>query len=223
MTTQLEIAVFSHPALKIAENSQADRLEICDNYASGGLTPSMEWLAAVREEIRKPALIMIRPHDRNFHYSPQEFEQMLKQVAHVSSLGFDGIVTGVLDSKLQPDLPMLRELRDAADEMEITFHRAFDLCPDPFQAIEVLSEAGLDRILSAAWNEKDLATAVEYHKFCGEEILYMPGGGIRSHNILQLRNAGFTEFHSAAITGPELLPDLAEIEKMQHALQSETH
>lgn len=212
----LEIAVFSAEGARIAQDAGADRLEICTDYNNGGVTPDIETLENIGAFLTIPATVMIRPRPGNFIYSLSEIFGMMVSIEQCKILGFSGVVFGTLTEDNTLDLPALNELLGAANGLETTFHRAFDLCTDAEETILLLKNAGVKRILSAAWKEKGLDHAKKLNALAGDEIVYMPGGGIRKENVLQLAQSGFREIHSAAITDlASQLPDAKEIQAMK--------
>ena len=92
MTMLLEIACFNFESALIAERSGADRIELCENYSVGGITPNVELIRKVKSEIKIPVHVMIRPRGGNFIYSESEFEEMSKSIQQCKDLGADGIV-----------------------------------------------------------------------------------------------------------------------------------
>jgi len=207
----LEIATFSVEAARIAQNAGAHRLELCNNYALGGITPTPSELEDISSFLAVPATVMIRPRGGNFVYNTKEISVLFYQINLVKSMHFQGIVLGVLTQENEIDLSLLKELVAAADGMDITFHRAFDEIQDLENAIAILKEAKINRILSGAWKNYGINYAQKLNTLAGENLVYMPGGGIRSHNLLHFLQAGFSEIHSAAITDEKNMPNKIEI------------
>src|SRR3982750_4909893 len=92
----LEIAIFNIQSAFIAAKAGADRIELCENPMEGGTTPSYGTLKTVREKISIPVFPIIRPRGGDFFYNDEEFEVMRKDILLIKSLGFEGIVTGLL-------------------------------------------------------------------------------------------------------------------------------
>ncbi len=57
----LEIVAYSYASALAAQLGGADRVELCENTAEGGTTPSLGTLEAVRELPGIKAHVMIRP------------------------------------------------------------------------------------------------------------------------------------------------------------------
>lgn len=185
----VEACVTSLEEAEKAFDLGANRLELCVQLDTGGLTPHLELVADVLETVDLPLSVMVRPRAGSFHMSAQELGRMVRDVNRIADAGADGIVLGVLDAQGQVDVAALSELVDAADPVPVTFHRAFDLVADPVAALEDLVEAGVDRVLTAggagtAWDNRDmLARLVDA---AGARITIMAGGGIRADHVVDL-------------------------------------
>ncbi|GAC1441943.1 MAG: copper homeostasis protein CutC [Sediminibacterium sp.] len=198
----LEIAVFNIGSALLAVRAGADRLELCENPADGGTTPSYGTLKTVREKISIPVFPIIRPRGGDFLYTEEEFEAIQKDVLLCKELGFEGVVIGLLQADGTIDTVRTKPLVDKAYPMEVTFHRAFDRAIDPLQALEDVIRCGCSRILTSgqvpnAWDGRELIkTLVEK---AGDRIIIMPGSGVRGSNIRELASfTGATELHSSA-------------------------
>lgn len=198
----LEVAVFNYSSAITAGKSGADRIELCDNAAEGGTTQSYGVLKKVRAELSIPVFPIIRPRGGDFLYSDEEFDVMKKDVSMCKELGFEGIVFGILHADGTVDEERGRQITELAYPMEVTFHRAFDRCNDPFLALEKIIDIGCQRILTSgqmpnAFDSLPLLAALV--KQADGRIVIMPGSGVRSNNIVQIRQeTGAEEFHSSA-------------------------
>lgn len=146
MECKLEICIDSVDSARIAAE---DRIELCANLFEGGTTPP----ASIIEECRKvqgiELMVMVRPRGGDFLYSDTEFQLMKKDIENIKALGADGVVFGLLDKEGNIDISRTKELVDIARPMQVTFHRAFDMSRDIFQALEDVIETGCDRILTS--------------------------------------------------------------------------
>jgi len=198
----LEICVDSPDAALVAANAGADRLEICSFLDCGGLTPSIGVIRAIRKAVRIPIHVLLRPRVGDFCYSQREFMSMLDDIAVFKENGADGVVLGILDSHARIDVPRTTLLVEAARPLSVTFHRAFDLCPDPLQGLEDVIATGADRLLSSGQQSTAelgiplLKTLVQQ---AGNRIIIMPGAGIKSTNAERIiRETGVSELHLSA-------------------------
>ncbi|MDE3235278.1 MAG: copper homeostasis protein CutC [Bacteroidota bacterium] len=198
----LEICVFNIATAIAAQDAGADRLELCENYANGGTTPSYGTLRVIREKITIPVFPMIRPRGGDFDCSADEFKAMKKDVLLCKELGFEGVVIGILKPDGKIDIERNSILVELAYPLEVTFHRAFDRCAAPLQALEDIISCGCQRILTSGQK----TTAIEGQQLiqqlvhqAGERIIIMPGSGVKSSNIAGLKAiTGATEFHTSA-------------------------
>lgn len=197
----IEIATSDFVTTQAAVQGGADRIELCANLAEGGTTPSYGHIKKCREAFSVLIYPIIRPKGGDFLYNAEEFEIMLQDVKLCKQLGCDGVVIGLLNKDGTIDTQRTSLLAEAAYPLGITFHRAFDRCRDPFEAMEQLIEIGCERILTSG--QKPVATeAVEMiarlHNAAGERIIIMPGSGVRKENIKMLADqTGCVEFHSS--------------------------
>ena len=132
----LEICCYSVECAVTAQQHGADRVELCAAPKEGGLTPSYGVLKSVRQAVTIPVHPIIRPRGGDFCYTASEFEAMLEDVAQVRDLGFPGLVIGMLDEDGNVNVVQMQRVMAAAKGMEVTFHRAFDMCVNPQQAFE---------------------------------------------------------------------------------------
>jgi copper homeostasis protein len=196
----LEISVASVEAAAAAERGGADRIELCSDLSVGGLTPDLALIRAVRQQIQIPIFTMIRPRDGDFVYSAVEFAKMKKSIDESRDAGASGLVFGILKSNRTVDIERSRQLVDLAKPLPVTFHRAFDACPDLLRALEDVVRCSASRILTsggAATAPEGAAKIKALVAAAGERITIVPGAGINAGNILQLAEATRAhEFHS---------------------------
>ncbi|WP_253377737.1 copper homeostasis protein CutC [unidentified bacterial endosymbiont] len=196
----LEICCYSVECAVTAQQRGADRIELCAAPKEGGLTPSYGVLKSAREAVTVPVHPIIRPRGGDFCYTAGEFSAMLEDIARVGALGFPGLVIGLLDEDGNVDLPRMCQVMHAAKGMDVTFHRAFDMCRNPFQAVDMLMELGVARILTSGQQpcaEKGLQIIMELKAHSGA-IKVMAGAGVRASNLELFLNAGVEELHSSA-------------------------
>ncbi|WP_342564586.1 copper homeostasis protein CutC [Paenibacillus sp. FSL R7-0345] len=123
-----------------AERHGADRIELITGIFEGGLTPSLGLIEAVREVVSIPVRVMVRPHARSFCYDAEDIAVMLRDIRRIRAAGGLSLVTGVLRADHSVDVELLERLLEAADGMDVTFHRAFDEIPDQTGALDILSQ-----------------------------------------------------------------------------------
>jgi len=182
-----------------AQEGGAKRVELCDNLYEGGTTPSYATIKLAREKLNIGLNVMIRPRGSDFCYSEVEFELMNEDIKVCKDLGADGVVFGILLTDGNVDLKRTKQLVELANPMNVTFHRAFDVTPNPFKSLEDLIDLGLDRILTAG-QKNTVPEGIELIKQliekAGNKIIIMPGSGINENNIKEIRDyTGAKEFH----------------------------
>jgi copper homeostasis protein len=202
MAMLLEVAANSLASARAAQAGGAGRIELCTALELGGLTPSYGEIALVREQVALPLYVLIRPRAGDFLYGDDELETMRRDIAACASLGCDGVVIGVLDAEGQLDMARCRVLVDAAQGMGVTFHRAFDLVPDPLRALEDVIALGAERLLTSGGARSAFAGAERIRALiaqAGDRLTVMPGAGITPGNIATVAKlTGAMELHASA-------------------------
>lgn len=198
----LEICANSVESARIAYESGAQRVELCNNLNEGGTTPSYGQVALAVKLLKIKVFVLIRPRAGDFLYSDLEFDIMKQDILMCKHLKCDGIVIGLLQKDGQIDYERTKELVSLAAPMEVTFHRAFDQCKDPEKAIEAIIQTGCKRILTSGMKES-VATGIEnigrFIRQANGRIIIMPGGGVKAANINEIRErTGAMEFHTSA-------------------------
>lgn len=198
----LEVCAGSYMSALAAYKGGANRIELCCALNSGGLTPS---LGTITETLRIPNLIkhiLIRPREGDFFYSEEEKRVMLADIEWIRSKGADGIAVGALRSDGTVDVPFIKDCVKAAVGMNVTFHRAFDLCVNPLAALSDIINCGCSRLLTsgqAETAEKGIALLKKLVDYAANEIIIMPGCGVSSKNAKRILNeTGATEIHASA-------------------------
>lgn len=199
---KLEICCFTAESALKAAQAGAHRIELCDNIAEGGTTPSYATIDWVVKQLQIPVNVIVRPRGGDFLYSDTEYHLIKEDIAQIKKLGANGIVIGFLTPTGDIDLQRTAEVIGLAAPMEITFHRAFDMCHDPFIALEQLKALGVNRILTSggyANAEKGAHTIAQLVQKANNEIIVMPGSGITDKNLSNLIHlTQANEYHSSA-------------------------
>ena len=197
----IEIATSDFLTTKSAVEGGADRVELCANLAEGGTTPSYAHIKKCREAFDIALFPIIRPRGGDFLYNKDEFEIMKNDIKLCNELGCEGIVIGLLNMDGTIDMTRTSELIELAYPLDVTFHRAFDRCKDPFAALEELIEIGCQRILTSGQKptvSEGVDLIAELNKKADDRIVIMPGSGVRKDNIKMLaEKTGCIEFHSS--------------------------
>jgi copper homeostasis protein len=201
-TSVLEVCAFNVQSCIIAQRAGAVRVELCDNPIEGGTTPSYGTIRQAREKITIKLYPIVRPRSGNYFYDEEEYAVIRHDIAVCRELGCEGISVGAATITGEIDKEWLKRIVEWAGPMGVTCNRAFDGTPDPFQALEDIIECGCERVLTSGQKSAApeagalLAQLVEQ---AGNRIIIMPGAGIKSSNIAQLRKeCNAREYHSSA-------------------------
>lgn len=198
----LEICCDSIASALNAQKGGADRIELCENLAQGGVSPSAAKIVLSKKKLDIPVFVLIRPRKGDFFFDELEIECMIENIKQAKKLGIDGIVSGALLKDGQIDIDTTAKLIEATRPLPFTFHRAFDRTPEPFEALQQLIELGVDRILTSgqAINAKqghDLI--VKLLEKAQGQVKIMACGSVRPDNISALLSLEkLEEVHSAA-------------------------
>jgi copper homeostasis protein len=200
----LEICVETVEHAAAAERGGADRVELCSDLVSGGVTPPSSLIQVARKQLQIPIHVMIRPRAGNFCYSASELATMRQQILAAKAAGMDGVVLGLLQSSGKVDLDRTAELVELAHPLMVTFHRAFDATQDLAQALEDTIATGAQRILTSGGQRRAidaLPLLAELVQAAKARISLMICGGINPQNIEQvIRSTSAPEVHSSVGT-----------------------
>ncbi len=197
-----ELVVYNVESAFKAQEGGADRIELCDNPADGGTTPSGGTVEVVRQNVTLDVYVMIRPRGGDFIYSSYEFHAMKRDIFQFQKAGVDGFVFGILNPDGTLDKKRCKELIDKAKPLKCTCHRAFDMTRDPFEALEDCIEVGFERILTAGQRPKALEGAELIRQLiekAGKRIKIMPGSGVNEQTVKEIvSRTGTKEIHFSA-------------------------
>lgn len=198
----LEVCANSFSSALAAQNGGAIRVELCENMAEGGTTPSFGQIKLCTERLKLQTWPIIRPRGGDFLYSDDEFELMKEDIKICKTLGCSGVVTGILTSEGKIDKERCRVLMEIAQPMPLAFHRAFDMSNNLVEALEDLIELGIVRVLTSGGAENASNGTPMIEKLINQadnRIEVMPGAGINYQNILEIKEkTGAQCFHSSA-------------------------
>lgn len=202
MLYQLEICANSVTSALAAQDGGADRVELCQNLNVGGTTPSHGQIQLATQLLDIGVHVLIRPRGGDFLYSSVEFEEMKLDIDYCKAMGCAGVVFGLLKEDGSVDTERTGELVKRASPMKVTFHRAFDVCRDPIEALEAVIQCGCVRLLTSGMKGTALEGVALIGQLVGQargRIQVMPGSGIDAENVLTIANAtGAREFHASA-------------------------
>ncbi|MFK8162822.1 MAG: copper homeostasis protein CutC [Lewinella sp.] len=206
MTTsspKFEVCLQSVDGAIAAQRGGADRVELCAALVEGGITPSLGTVKACRDAIDIEIMVMIRPRGGDFDYTEHELDVMAQDIQHLKGIGVTGVVFGILNHNGTVARPQVqRMVEEAGKDMTVCFHRAFDVCLNPFTALETLIELGVDRILTSG-QAATVPEGIEVLKRLVDQsagrIGILPGCGILPENVAEvIAQTGVTEFHATA-------------------------
>lgn len=188
----LEVCADSVQSAIAAWKGGADRVELCSGLVIGGLSPSPMLFRQIRNHTDLKVRVLLRPRFGDFCYDTYEFETIKEEVQMFREMGADGVVIGILNPDGSLNMEQMEQLVKAAGYMGVTLHRAFDVCRDPFEALEQSISLGIDTILSSgqkssAWEGRRLLADLAEK---GEgKIQILAGAGITPEIIEKLTSS----------------------------------
>ena len=199
----VEAAVETLQGALAAERGGANRIELCANLSEGGTTPNEGLIATVTERTHLPVFVLIRQRTGGFVYSDNEIDSMSRDIETAKSMGIAGIVTGALTADALVDVDHTRILLNAAAELPVTFHRAFDFAVNLPHALEQLIDLGVARVLTSGGRDTALGgadTIAALVDQARDRIAVMAGGGIRENNVREvISRTGVREVHTRLV------------------------
>ena len=198
----LEVCAGCIESVFSAQRGGAFRVELCSGLDEGGMTPSVGF---VKEAVAVPNLrkhVLIRPRGGDFLYTAAEKKVMCRDIEYIKGLGVDGVVVGALNADGGIDMDGMRDFMAAAEGIDVTFHRAFDLCANPSFALEQIIDLGCSRVLTsgtAATAEEGVFLLKQLVEQARGRISLMPGCGVNEQNAAKIiLETGATEIHASA-------------------------
>ena len=197
---KLEVCCADLQSVKAAIEGGARRIELCRALEVDGLTPSKEMMESAIS-LGIPVQVLIRPREGDFVYNEEEVQSMLRDIRLAKQLGANGVVIGALRQDGTIDEETIRRLMDEAKGLSITFHRAFDVCSQPLEALEKIISLGCNRLLTsgqAAPAEQGIPLLKQLVKQSAGRIIIMPGAGVNEKNARNILSAtGAHEIHGS--------------------------
>ncbi|MEG1952990.1 MAG: copper homeostasis protein CutC [Hydrogenoanaerobacterium sp.] len=184
-----EVCCASLADCKMAERCGADAIELVSAHLLGGLTPTIGLLRRVKEQVKLPVSVIVRPRAAGFFYSDEDFDVMCADADEFVKSGADGIVFGFLAADGSIDYERCARFMKHTAGCETVFHRAIDVTGDMCKTAKQLIELGVTRILTSGGCESaiDGAGAIKELVDCyGGKIQILAGGGVRAENVAEL-------------------------------------
>lgn len=205
---QIEICCGSIQSAMNAKAGGAERIELCQGLVEGGTTPSPATIRLAVNELGLDVFVLVRPRGGDFCYNELEIKTMEEDVAFCKEVGASGIVVGFLHPDGTIDTALTRRFVELAAPLPVTFHRAFDECTDPLNALEQVIDCGCARILTSGCQPTAVEGADMLQRLVRQangRITILAGSGITPDNALMLREkTGAPEIHgSCKVTRPD--------------------
>lgn len=197
---KLEVCCGDLASVQAAKEGGAHRIELCEALELDGLTPSAALIEkAVQTGV--PVQVLIRLRAGDFVYTQPEIDEMAASIQQAKSLGVNGVVIGALTPEGHIDKEAIRRLMENTEGLSITFHRAFDVCKNPQEALEDIIALGCHRLLTSG-QASSAAEGIPMLKELVEQsagrLIIMPGAGVNPQNALHILNeTGATEIHGS--------------------------
>ena len=198
----IEICATSIKSIINAQNAGANRIELCEDYLIGGVTPSLDFTLESIKKSKIPINVLIRPRGGDFNFNDEEYEIMIDSILELKKHKIRGFVVGFIDENKKIDSNRLNQFREITKGYELIFHRAFDHLINQDESLELLIKNKFDRILcsgSVVDSENGLERLKHLKKISNDRISIMPGGGVSLKNFNLFKDSNFREIHLSAI------------------------
>ena len=197
---KLEVCCGDLQSVRAAIEGGAHRVELCEALELDGLTPSEAMMeSAIGMGI--PVQVLIRVREGDFVYSKDEICKMRNDIRLARKLGAAGVVIGALMPDGSIDEEAIRCMMDEAEGLSVTFHRAFDVCRKPEEALEKIISIGCHRLLTsgqATTAEQGIPMLKKLVEQADGRIIIMPGAGVNPQNASRiLEETGAIEIHGS--------------------------
>ena len=195
----LEICADSFESARRASENGADRIELCANLLLGGTSPSYTLIRQAAERLDIPVNVLLRPRFGDFCFTAEEKEEILDQIRFCAGAGASGVVIGALNPDGTLDMEFLSECMAHVGNMTVTLHRCFDVCRDPFEALEQCIGLGIHTILTSGQESgavKGIPLLARLNRQAAGRIHLMAGAGVCAGNIPQIHaETGIRHYH----------------------------
>jgi copper homeostasis protein len=197
---KLEVCCGDLQSVRAAIEGGAHRVELCEALELDGLTPSEAMMeSAIGMGI--PVQVLIRVREGDFVYNKDEICKMRNDIRLARKLGAAGVVIGALMPDGSIDEEAIRCMMDEAEGLSVTFHRAFDVCREPEEALEKIISLGCHRLLTsgqATTAEQGIPMLKKLIEQADGRIIIMPGAGVNPQNASRiLEETGALEIHGS--------------------------
>lgn len=181
----LEFCCTSVEDIVAAKKAGASRIELCENLEVGGVTPSHELIRAALDVAGEiPVNVLIRARGGDFVFTEEEVGQMVQDIGFCRQVGTNAVVIGALEADGSVDKASMKRMIDAAGNLKITFHRAFDVCDDPIKAFDDIVALGCHRLLTSGHEADAFAGRELIARLKAEhKLVILAGCGVRKSNI----------------------------------------
>ena len=198
---EIEICCGSIQSAANAKAGGAVRVELCQGLVEGGTTPSPATIQYAVRELGLKVFVLVRPRGGDFCYNELEVKTMEEDVAFCKEAGASGIVVGFLHPDGSIDTELTRRFVELSAPLPVTFHRAFDECADPLNALEQIIECGCARVLTSGCKPTAMEGAEMLQQLVKQadgRITILAGSGVTPENAVTLREkTGVKEIHGS--------------------------
>lgn len=197
---KLEVCCGDLQSVRAAIEGGAHRVELCEALELDGLTPSEAMMESAMG-MGIPVQVLIRVREGDFVYNKDEICKMRNDIRLARKLGAAGVVIGALMPDGSIDEEAIRCMMDEAEGLSVTFHRAFDVCRKPEEALEKIISLGCHRLLTsgqATTAELGIPMLKKLVEQADGRIIIMPGAGVNPQNASRiLKETGALEIHGS--------------------------
>ncbi len=221
--SKLEIAITTLEDAIHAQAGGADSVEISHDLSVGGLTPSLELVRQIRDAVKIDLHVIVRPHARDFVYTPDEISVILEQTQSIAQIGITGLVFGALTADKSVDIPTTRKVVQAAGKLPVTFHRALDESRDAEAGVHALIGI-VPRILTSgpaptAWEGRE--SLRQWVQNYGQYFRFVAAGSLKAENLTEFaRYVRAPEYHFGSAAKIDEVVNVEKVKRLREILDN---
>lgn len=179
--------------------TSADRIELAVNMEFGGYTPYKHIIDGACENSKLPIVVMVRRHHDNYMINEEQMIEVLEDIEMIKKTGAQGIVWGAITEDNEIDEKSLKVIMKAAGDLDVVFHRAFDLVEDKFAGIEILKKHKVKRVLTTGGTSPVLENIEIIKELVATGFDVMIGGGVTFENANEILKTGVEWLHIGSV------------------------
>ncbi len=188
-----------------AQAGGATQLDLKSDFIENGLTPTAGMVERICSRVDIAVIVMVRTHANGMVLSPDDLAVMCADIRLAAERGADGFLLGALTEGEEIDTEAVQTLQQAAWDIPLHFHLAWELTRDPEEALETLIKLGVGSVRTTGGQGlggkavDGIPQIQAFREQAAGRIDLLLAGGVSSENIEQLvRETGVAYAHAGS-------------------------